>query len=271
MHSVAVIKAVAVTAELCGRTFSEAAAGVFCADLGAYPEAQVLHALARCRREVKGALTTADVITRMDDGRPGVEEAWAQIPQDEAATVIWTAEAAAAYGACAPLIAAGDRIAARMAFKEVYLASVAKARDAGEPVTRSASLGSDLEGRKRVLAAAVQAGQLTPELAFEACPLLPPPKSLLLDAPPKTERAVAKVKREISELAAAMRDGEPADPLAWAKDLRTRERGGLPLNEAQRQAWRQAIDRVPSDQMPTGFTPIPNEALPPGMRKGAKP
>ena len=42
MPSKALIQAVAVTAELCGRTFSEPAARVFVEDLAAYPEAAVL-------------------------------------------------------------------------------------------------------------------------------------------------------------------------------------------------------------------------------------
>ena len=77
------IKAVAVTAELCGRVFSPEAAAVFVSDLETYPEKALIRALARCRREVKGMLTVQDVLTRLDDGRPGVEEAWAMLPHDE--------------------------------------------------------------------------------------------------------------------------------------------------------------------------------------------
>lgn len=270
MASVEVIKAVAVTAELCGRTFTEAAAGVFCDDLRGYPQQSVLQALARCRREVRGVLTTADVISRIDDGRPGVEEAWALMPAGEDATVVWTPEMSEAHAIASPLLESGDRVAARMAFKEAYTRLLAKARDEARPATWTASLGSDLEARKRALAAAVEDGRLASEDAFGMCPALPPPKSLLLEAPPKCERAAARAKRELLELAEAKRSGDPTDPMAWARDLRGREKAGEQLNETQRTAWRKALDRAPAGgQVLTGFSPIARELLPPGMRHGA--
>ena len=76
-------EAIAVTAELTGTVLSKVAAQVMAEDLARYPEAQVMGALTRCRRELKGRLTIADVISRLDDGRPGVEEAWAMLPKDE--------------------------------------------------------------------------------------------------------------------------------------------------------------------------------------------
>ena len=271
MVSAEVIKAVAVTAELCGRTFSEAAAGVFCDDLRGYKPQQVLRALARCRREVKGVLTTADVINRIDDGRPGVEEAWALLPANEEATVVWTAEMAEAHGICSPLLHAGDRIGARMAFKEVYTRLLAQARDEAAPAKWTASLGSDLEARKRALAAAVEDGRLAAEDAYGMCPALPPPPALLLCAPPKNERAAAKARRELKELVAAKREGTHADPLAGFKALRDRDKAGETLTETQRAMWRNALDRVPvGGEVLGGFTPIPRDLLPPAMRKGAK-
>lgn len=269
MPSIELIKAVAVTAELCGRTFSETAAGVFCADLTPYPLSDVLNALQRCRKEVRGVLTTQDVISRIDDGRPGVEEAWASIPADESVTVIWTAEAQDAYAVCAPVLATGDRVAARMAFKEVYQRLLLTARDAGGPIKWAISLGHDVEQRKRVLAAGVVAFQVSAEQAYELCPLLPAPASLLLAAPPKNEREEARAKRLMSALAEAKRDPlRQVDPMAWAKALRDAEQSGSVLSEAQRAMWRQAIDRRPTDGPTGAFTPIPINALPPGMRRG---
>src|SRR5438128_1262787 len=101
------IEAVAVTAELCGRTFSEAAARVFVDDLSRYPEHQIIAALGRCRREVKGVLTVSDVVSRIDDGRPGVEQAWSMVPITESQTAVWTDEIATAFGTCVALIARG--------------------------------------------------------------------------------------------------------------------------------------------------------------------
>ena len=130
-------------------------------DLDAYPANQVLGALTRCRREVKGRLTLADVITRLDDGRPGAEEAWSMIPRDEYRSVIWTREMARAFGIAQPLIADGDLIAARMAFKETYTAACQRARDSGELVKWTPSYGFDKSGRAKAINDAVERKLLT--------------------------------------------------------------------------------------------------------------
>lgn len=169
------IKAVAVTAELCGRTFSEGAARVFVEDLIAYPEHQVLAALKRCRREVRGALTVQDVVSRLDDGRPGPEEAWAMIPKDEGTSVVWTAEMADALGVARPLLAEGDLVAARVAFRERYVRIVAEARDAGRPVDWTLSEGHDRRGVERVVREAVDKGRLTLARGRQYVPALPAP------------------------------------------------------------------------------------------------
>jgi hypothetical protein len=179
MPSAALLEAVAVTAELCGRTFSEPAARVFVSDLSAYPERQVIAALTRCRKECRGLLTIADVVSRLDDGRPGVEEAWAMLPKSESDTAVWTDEMRQAFGIAGPLLEQ-DPIAARMAFKESYLALVAKARDAGRPVEWTATLGHDAGARDGALLLAVEHGRLTLERAREYAPMLPAPKADLL-------------------------------------------------------------------------------------------
>jgi hypothetical protein len=155
------IDAIVVCAELTQTQLSRPAATVFAQDLARYPEHQVLKALARCRRELKSRLSLADVISRLDDGRPGVEEAWAMIPRDENSTVVWTREMAEAYGIAAPLLSEGDRIGGRMAFKEAYTSKVQAARDAGLPVKWEPSLGHDPHGRDSVLIQAAQQGKLT--------------------------------------------------------------------------------------------------------------
>lgn len=166
------VQAVAVTAELCGRTFSENAARVFVEDLTQYPVNQVLGALRRCRREVRGILTVNDVVSRLDDGRLGVEEAWAMMPITESQSVVWTQEMATAFGAALPLVERGDMVGARMAFKEAYQREITISRDQGSPVTWFASLGYDPQGRKPVLEQAVKAGRLTLSHAQSICPQL---------------------------------------------------------------------------------------------------
>ena len=177
MASVELIKAVAVTAELCGRVFSEAAAAVFVSDLDGFEERAVMRALSRCRKEVRGILTVADVITRLDDGRPGPEEAWSLMPMTERQSVVWTEEMSRAFGVALPLIDDGDMVAARMAFKETYIRLVADARDARVPVKWSPSLGDDKRAAEHVLKQAVDAGRLTYEHAREVMPSLPAPIS----------------------------------------------------------------------------------------------
>jgi hypothetical protein len=267
MASESLIKAAAVTAELCGRTFTPAAARIFCEDLEAYPEEQVLRALARCRKDVKGILTTSDVIARIDDGRPGVEEAWALIPKAEDATIVWTEEMAAAYAVAAPLLAS-DKIAARMAFKEAYQREVTAAKDAAKPACWTISLGHDKEQRKRVLAEAAHAGRISLEVAYDLCPALPPPESLLKALPPPDERKKSVAREQLRGLADKFR-GDPKDPKAWARNLRTADQGGQRISAAQREAWQEALKHQDGTQAQQAghFEPIPDELLPPGLRK----
>lgn len=180
MPSRELIQAIAVTAELCGRTFSPEAAAVFVSDLVPYPEAQILGALVRCRKEVRGVLTLQDVISRLDDGRPGAEEAWAMLPMREEQSAVWTAEMSQAFGVALPLINAGEVVPARMAFKETYLRMVSQARDKGVPVQWHVSLGHDPRGRAPVLEQAVAAGRLSYEDAKSYVPTLPAPNEAVL-------------------------------------------------------------------------------------------
>lgn len=163
-----VLKAIAVTAELNGRAFSSAAAMMFATDLDGFPEHAVLTALARCRKEVKGMPSIQDVISRIDDGRPAAEQAWAMLPTDEAGSVVWTEEMAQAFGAAKPLIDQGDRIGARMAFKEVYTKAVTLARDSATPAKWTPSFGEDRYGREAAMIEAVRMQRVTVDHAVLA-------------------------------------------------------------------------------------------------------
>jgi hypothetical protein len=113
------------------------------------------------------APTPADIIAAIQsrDGRPTSEEAWAQCPRNEACTVVWTAEMAMACAVASSLIALGDHVAARMAFKDAYERAVREARRQGIPVKWSVSLGLDPLAREGALSVAVQAGRITAEHA----------------------------------------------------------------------------------------------------------
>ena len=170
-----VLEAIAVTCELTSTSLSEPAIRVMVDSLSEYPEPQVLGALRKCCKELRSKLTLADILTRMEDGRPGVEEAWAMLSTilgNEQASIVWTEEMREAYGVVAPL--ADDPIAARMAFKERYAALVSKARDLHEPVKWSASLGYDQTQREAAVREAVERKRLTQDQALKLCPLFPP-------------------------------------------------------------------------------------------------
>lgn len=170
MPTSAVIEAIAVTAELCGRTFSPAAAAVFAGDLDGFNEQAVLVALTRCRKEVRGMLTLQDVVSRIDDGRPGVEQAWAMLPHDENTSTVWTDEMAQAWGIAMPLLNDGDRVGARMAFKEAYTKLIAEARDQKLPAKWTPSFGRDVGGRQAALIEAVRHKRLPLDHAVQLLP-----------------------------------------------------------------------------------------------------
>lgn len=166
------LEAIAVTAELCGKVFSPGAARQFAADLSPYPESQVFGALERCRREVKGILSLADVISRLDDGRPGADEAWAMMPRDESQSVVWTDEMAVAWGIARPLIEAGEPVAARVAFRDCYNRVVTLARCERRPAQWRLSPGSDPNGRTQAIADALEKGRLSKRHAMELLPVV---------------------------------------------------------------------------------------------------
>lgn len=170
MATIDLIQAIAATAELCGTNLSEAAAKLLLADLSQFDERAVLVALTKCRRELKGRLTLAEIISRIDDGRPGAEEAWAMLPHDEATTVVWTDEMAEAWGTVRRLIDEGEMVAARMAFKESYLRIITEAREERRAAKWTVSLGHDVAGRKSALLMAVAKRRIT---ANHACALIP--------------------------------------------------------------------------------------------------
>jgi hypothetical protein len=173
MASEALVKALMVTTELLGTELSADAARVMVNDLERYPEHQVMGALARCRRELKGRLTVAEVISRLEDGRPGAEEAWAMIPKSEADSVVWSDEMAHAWSIAAPLIE-DDPIAARMAFKESYTGIVARARDAGTAPQWTPSLGTDKSGRAHAIRTAADRRHITAARALDLLALVGP-------------------------------------------------------------------------------------------------
>lgn len=191
MPTSTLLEAIAVTAELCGRTFSPPAAKMFAHDLMRFPEEHVLEALTRCRREVRGVLTVADVVSRLDDGRPGLDEAWAMIPRDESVTIVWTDEMAEAWGIAKPLLDAGDKVGARLAFREAYGRILTTARSTAREPHWQVSYGTDPNSSLLALLDAVDKHRLTREQAHHYAPHeLPTPEGLAV-----LKKAGVKIKR----------------------------------------------------------------------------
>lgn len=165
------LSAIQTTAEVIGEPLSREALVMMVADLDDYDDHQVIAALRLVRRECRGRLTLADIIARIDDGRPGPEEAWSMVQVGEQDTLVWTDEVRTAYGAASPLLADGDAVAARMAFLEVYRREVRTARAESRPVRWTASLGHDAAGRERAVADGVERGLIE----WESVPALPGP------------------------------------------------------------------------------------------------
>lgn len=177
MSRVDIVKAIAATTELCGgRPLSLAAAALFVDDLAAFPEHQVMAALTRCRKEIEGKpLTVAAVVSRIDDGRPGPQEAWAMMPIDEASSVVWTEEMCQAWAVAMPLLDGRGNVAARMAFLEAYTKAITAARDQRRPPKWTPSLGHDQHGRERALRTAVEKGRIAITHASTLIPRLEAP------------------------------------------------------------------------------------------------
>lgn len=174
----ALLQMILVTYELIGQPISDAAAKAILAELRTYPKADVMDALMRCQKELR-KLTLADILDRIPSGHPKVEEAWALVAQsldNEDISLVWTNEMAMACGAARLL--REDKVAARMAFKEVYTEAVNKARAKKSPPVWRVSLGYDPSGREHVVLEAVRKGQLSIEFAMKLLPDYTVPKTV---------------------------------------------------------------------------------------------
>lgn len=150
------------TAEVMGTQLQPAALMLMAEDLSEFPLADVLAAIKRCRRELSGRLTLAAIIERVQsaDGMPGPEEAWALMSRPEDDTVVITEQMGEAMRVARPLLDEGDRVAARMAFKDAYTRIITESREKRIKPKWFASLGHNKEGRAQPIADAVRNGKL---------------------------------------------------------------------------------------------------------------
>lgn len=240
-----IVKAIAVTAELTGATLSGPAVAMMAKDLSAaHGEAEILRALSRCRRELSRPLTAGAVFERLneDDGRPSGNEAWAVAlkSSDEADTVVWNQEIQQAMASARPILAAGDEVGARMAFRESYDRIVRANREACIRPQWSASLGWDKSLRAAALEEAQRLG-LLPAPAVAA--LLPAPaggvvEEVILggkampagvDDSERVARWCRKIADDMRRADQARRDRLESESLAQRTDLAERKRRAADL------------------------------------------
>lgn len=212
------VELVVATAEVIGDEIRPTTAALMVEELAAYPQAAVEGALASCRRELKGRLSLAAILERIDDGHPLPNEAWAIAlsAADERNTVVWTEQTRDAWAAAQPLVLAGDRIAARMAFIEVYGRLLKEARNAKRGAHHVASIGHDSTGRDAVLRLALERGQIGMDVAGPHLSIAAPagpgfnPVALLTGQveidPNASEKMRARLDQLRAELAAPSKD-----------------------------------------------------------------
>jgi hypothetical protein len=161
--------AICATAETLGQTISAGAAQLMAEDLAEYSAADIRKALQSCRRELTSKLTLASVLSRIqaEDGRPGRDEAWAiaLASNDEFDTVVMTDEIQLALNAARPVLDAGDKIGARMAFISAYDRFVSEARANAQAVNWHISLGFDAGRRVAAINKAAELQRIPQERA----------------------------------------------------------------------------------------------------------
>lgn len=168
-----ILKVLQLMGQMHDKKITEDAAKLMIFDLEVYEEVKVLKALNLCRSELPRFPTIADIIARIDDGRPGSEEAWSLLPKREEDSCVWTEEMREVFEDVRSLIQE-DLVAARMAFKEIYPKVLSRARSEGKKVKWSVTLGQDSSGHEKVLIAAIEknrisfeeANRLKPELFY---------------------------------------------------------------------------------------------------------
>lgn len=139
-----------------------------------FPDGAVKAATARFLKTSHFKPQLADIVNgcaaQLDGDWIGADEAWALMPKSESDSAMLTDEIAQAMAAASPLLEGGDRVAARMAFKDAYSRLIEKAKIEGRMPKFFASFGSDPAGRVTVLGNAVQKGQISLNRATELLP-----------------------------------------------------------------------------------------------------
>ena len=168
-----IIQAITVTAELTGTQLSANAAAVMAEDLLAYPLDKVLIAFERCRRELKGRLTLAAILDRIDDGWQSAEEAFNTLVagwESEHLSILTTHTAMHAAESASALFNAGDKYRAGLAFKTAYERIVSEKKAKGIQPDWYVSAGLDKEQLAQLVTEAAATGKITNDYALALLP-----------------------------------------------------------------------------------------------------
>lgn len=193
-----------VTAEVMGHELKPAAVMMMVADLAEYDFTSVANTLTRCRKELTGKLTLKGILDLLAPagGWLTANEAWSRaLPAaNERNTVVWTVEARRAWFVALPMIEAGDKVGARMAFIAAYDREVANAKNTGAKPQHEVSPGDDALLREATIKQAQCEG------------LLPAPAKQLALAAPVDEATMANNRQRLKQLAASMAGKVQDDP-----------------------------------------------------------
>ena len=168
-----IIQAITVTAELTGTQLSANAAAVMAEDLLAYPLDKVLIAFERCRRELKGRLTLAAILERIDDGWQSAEEAFNTLVagwENESLSILTTHTAMHAAESASALFNAGDKYRAGLAFKTAYERIVSEKKAKGMQPDWYVSAGLDKEQLAQLVTEAMATGKIASDYALALLP-----------------------------------------------------------------------------------------------------
>ena len=119
-----IIQALVGTADAMGFEFKEAGLEIIVRKLAEHPEPDVLNSLEQLLEEHSGRFGLADILKRLPNALPGPEEAWNQALSarlwDEQTLLSLCTRLSSMRFSVPTVWEAGDKIGARMAFRERY-------------------------------------------------------------------------------------------------------------------------------------------------------
>jgi hypothetical protein len=158
------LEQLAATAEMMNTQLSPGTLAMIARDLREYDQSIIFKALHNLRKNTD-RFNLKNIILEIEaldpNKRLGVDEAWALYPHNEDASAVITDEIAEAMQVAYPLLQEGDKIGARMAFKDAYIRITNEHRDAGIKPKWFPSLGRDKDGREQALKQAEAKGLLS--------------------------------------------------------------------------------------------------------------